>query len=291
MSFQPGPALGLAVLALLYVRAVRVLGGRGYRVPAGQQAFWWLGFVCLAAAFLSPLDTEAVKVVSAHMAQHVLMADIAVPLLLIGVRNPVLQFFLPRPILEPLARRRGLRALFRRLRSPAVAIGVYVVVLYGWHLGPAFTAALKNQFVHALQHESFIAFSALVWWPLIEPNRRRMPGALWKIPYFLGARIPTMFLGMAFIVARTPFYSSFYGTGTRAGGLSPITDQQIGGAIMMMVDVIALMIVLSVVFWRAARDDDDANAPVSEARAEADLSEVEDERHVQPGVQVAQVRQ
>ncbi|MEA2496076.1 MAG: putative rane protein [Thermoleophilaceae bacterium] len=290
MSFQPGPVLGLVVLALLYARAVRVLGGRGYRVPRGQQAYWWLGFACLAVAFLSPLDTEALKVVSAHMAQHVLMGDVAVPLMLIGARNPVLQFFLPRSILEPLARRHGLRAFFRRLRNPLLAIPLYTLVLYGWHIGPAFTAALQNDFVHGLQHQSFIAFSALVWWPLIEPNHRRMPGDLWKIPYIVGARLPTMFLGMGFVVAQTPFYSSFYGTGTRAGGLSAVGDQQLGGAIMMVVDVMTLMIVLATVFWRSARDDD-AQAPVGEPRAQRHLPEVGDEREVQAGVQVAEVRQ
>jgi cytochrome c oxidase assembly factor CtaG len=256
MSFQPGPALGLAVLALLYVRAVRVLRRRGYRVPHGQQAFWWAGFAALAAAFFSPLDQQAVKVVSAHMAQHVLMADIAVPLLLIGVRSPILQFFLPRPILEPLARRRTLRSVFRWLRRPMVAIPVYTLVLYAWHVGPLFEAALRNDFVHGLQHQSFIAFSALVWWPVVEPNYRRMPGELWKIPYIVGARLPTIFLGMAFVVTQTALYSGFYGTGTRAGGLSPIADQQLGGAIMMVVDIITLMAVLTVVFWRTASDED-----------------------------------
>jgi cytochrome c oxidase assembly factor CtaG len=290
MSFQPGPALGLALLAYLYARAVRVLGRRGYRVPTGQQAFWWVGWAFLAAAFLSPLDTEALKVVWAHMAQHVLMADIAVPLMLIGVRNPMLQFFLPRSILVPLAHRRTLRAVFRKARSPMYAIPLYTVVLYGWHLGPTFTGALQNDFVHGLQHQSFIAFSALVWWPLVEPQHRRMPGHLWKIPYILGARLPTVFLGMGFVVAQTPFYSSFYGTGERAGGLSPLSDQQIGGALMMVVDIVTLMAVLSVVFWRSARDDD-AQAPVREARAEGNLPEVHDERDVQTGVQVAEVRQ
>ena len=290
MSFQPGPALGLALLAYLYARAVRVLGRRGYRVPAPQQAFWWLGWVALASAFFSPLDTQAQKVIWAHMAQHVLMADVAVPLLLIGVRNPVLQFYLPRSILVPLAHRRRLRALFRKARSPMWAIPLYTVVLYGWHLGPTFTAALRNDFVHGLQHQSFIAFSALIWWPLIEPQHRRMPGHLWKIPYIVGARLPTIFLGMGFVVAQTPFYSGFYGTGTRAGGISPIVDQQIGGSLMMVVDVITLMAVLGVVFFRAARDDD-AQAPVGEARADSHLPEVHDEREVQPGVQVAEVRQ
>jgi cytochrome c oxidase assembly factor CtaG len=290
MSFQPGPALGLFVLALLYVRAVRVLGRRGYRVPLGQQAFWWAGFVFLAAAFFSPVDTDADRSVAAHMGQHVLLADIAVPLMLIGIRNPVLQFSLPRPVLEPLARRRSLRAFFHRLRNPLLAIPVYTVVLYGWHLGPAFTAALRNDFVHALQHESFILASALVWWPLVEPNRRRLPADLWKIPYIVGARLPTMFLGMAFVVAKTPFYASFYGTGERAGGLSAIGDQQFGGAIMMVVDIVTLMVVLTTVFWRSAGDDD-ARAPEREAAAEGHLPGVEHERDVEPGVQVAEVRQ
>jgi putative membrane protein len=220
----------------------------------------------------------------------VLMADIAVPLMLIGVHNPVLQFLLPRPVLEPLARRRTLRAVFRRLRSPMVAIPVYTVVLYGWHIGPAFTGALENDVVHGLQHQSFIAFSALVWWPLIEPNHRRMPADLWKIPYIVGARLPTMFLGMGFVVAQTPFYSSFYGTGERGWGLSAIGDQQLGGAIMMVVDIITLMIVLTGVFWRAAREDD-ANAPAREAGTEGDLPGIHDEREIQAGVQVAEVRQ
>ena len=175
-------------------------------------------------------------------------------------------------------------------RSPMYAIPLYTLVLYGWHIGPAFTAALENQFVHALQHQSFILFSALVWWPIIEPDHRRMPGHLWKIPYIVGARLPTMFLGMAFIVAQTPFYASFYGTGTRPGGLSALSDQQIGGAIMMMVDVVTLMVVLAVVFFRAASDDD-AKTPVGEAGAEGDLAGIHEEREVQPGVQIAEVRQ
>ena len=171
-----------------------------------------------------------------------------------------------------------------------VAVVVYTVVLYAWHLAPLFEGALRNDVIHGLQHQSFIAFSALAWWPLVEPQHRRMPGHLWKIPYIVGARLPTMFLGMAFIVAQTPFYASFYGTGTRPGGLSALSDQQIGGAIMMMVDVVTLMVVLAVVFFRAASDDD-AKTPVGEAGAEGDLAEIEDERQVQPGVQVAQVRQ
>lgn len=267
MAFQPGPGIGLLVLAALYVRATRVLSRRGFHIPAGQQAYWWTGFAFMVGAFFSPLDIKAERVVWAHMAQHTLMADVGAPLMLIGLRNPMLQFFLPRRILVPLARRRALRRFFARIRKPMWAVPIYTLVLYGWHLGPTFTAALRNDFIHGLQHESFIVFGALAWWPLVEPARRHMPSDLWKIPYIIAARLPTMFLGMGFIVAQTPFYASFYGTGTRLGGISALEDQQIGGAIMMMVDVITLMVVLSVIFWRAARDDEAANAVVDATSA------------------------
>src|SRR4051812_36213477 len=159
MTFEPGPALGLLVLGYLYVRAVRLLSARGYRVPGSQQAYWWSGFALLALAFLGPLDVWADTYVSAHMAQHMVMADVATPLLLIGARNPVLMWLLPRSILVPLSRRRRVRALFHRLRTPMVAVGVYIVVLYLWHAAPLFESALRHPVVHALQHESFIVIS------------------------------------------------------------------------------------------------------------------------------------
>lgn len=289
MTFEPGPALGLLVLGFLYMRAVKRLAVRGYGVPRSQQAFWWTGIALLAAAFLGPLDVWADTYVSAHMAQHMLMADIATPLLLIGLRNPVLMWFVPRSILVPLARRRWLRELFRRLRTPVVAVLAYTVVLYLWHAAPLFEAALRNPVVHALEHESFIVFSAFLWWPLIEPQHRRMPGQLWKIPYFFGVRLPTMLLGMGFIVSQSPFYAGYYGSGTRPDGLSAVADQQLGGGIMMVVDVVLLMVVLAIVFWRAASDDD-AQAPVGEARAEGHLPGINEEGEVQAGMEVAEVR-
>jgi putative membrane protein len=289
MSFQPGPALGLLLLAGLYLRAVRQLGRRGYRVPAGQQAFWWTGWALLSLSFLGPLDEYAPKLVSAHMAQHVLMADIASPLMLIGVRNPVLMWFLPPQILTPLARRRRLRAAFAKLRSPMVAVPVYTLVLFAWHTAPLFEAALRSPVVHALQHESFIVFSVFLWWPVIEPQHRRMPGGLWKIPYIFGARLPTMFLGMAFAFSPTAFYTGFYGTGERSFGLSALTDQGLGGGIMMLVDIVIVMATLTVVFFRSASDDD-AHAPEGEAGAQRDLAGPQQEAEVQAGRKVAEVR-
>jgi len=129
-------------------------------------------------------------------------------------------------------------------------------VLYGWHMAFAFEAALRNPVVHALQHESFVIASLLVWWPAIEPKRRRLRGELWKIPYLLGARMIGMMLGMSFVLIRVPIYSAVYGSGDRRFGLTAIQDQQIAGAMMVTVDILIMVFALCYFFYKASEQAD-----------------------------------
>ncbi len=257
-SFDPSVIALLLGATALYVRAVRVLGRRGYEVPRPQQAAWHAGILLTAAGLLSPIDGLGEELLLAHMGQHLLIADLAAPLLLIGIRSPVYAFLLPRGALVPLARRPRIRRAFRRLRQPLVAVAVWVVILYGWHLQFAFEAALRSDLVHALQHQSFVLGAVLVWWSVIDPKRRRLPGELWKVPYILGARLPGMFLGMAFILLRTPAYPEPYGRTTREHGLSPITDQQVAGGMMLGLDLLVMLFCVAFFFYRSAQDDDRA---------------------------------
>src|SRR3954463_15554613 len=236
-SFDPAGIALLAVLTALYLRAVTVLRWRGYRVPRKQQALWYSGVGLLAIALLGPPDALSNDLLSAHMGQHLLLADLAAPLLLAGMRSPVLQFLLPRPLLVKAARTRWLRSLFRTLRKPLVALPLWVLVLYGWHFRVAFQGALENGWVHALQHYSFFATSMLVWWALVEPKKRRTRGELWKAGDVIGMRVAGMFLGMAFILMRTQAYP-WYGDRALKHGLSVLKDQQIGGGLMMLTDLI-----------------------------------------------------
>jgi cytochrome c oxidase assembly factor CtaG len=251
-------AQGIAIVALLlalYWRAVTVLRWRGFTVPRSQQAFWYSGTFLIAVALLGPPDALSDDLLSAHMGQHLLLADIAAPLLLAGMRTPVLQFMLPRPVLVPLARTTWLRRLFRWLRRPLVAVPIWVVVLYGWHFGFAFEGALRDPWIHALQHESFFLASLLVWWAVVEPSKRRVSGELWKAGHLIGMRIAGMFLGMAFILMRVQAYP-WYGDRAHEHGLSVLTDQQIGGALMFLVDLLVMLGGLAFFFWRAASDND-----------------------------------
>ena len=256
MTFDPSVLALLVGGEVLYLRAVRITRSRGLRVGAWQQAAWHGGVILFAIALLGPFDSAGEELLSAHMVQHLLIADLAAPLLLAGLRAPLLLFFLPRPVLVALARRRRLRRLMRVLRRPLVAICVYVLVLYSWHVATMFEGALASDVVHALQHQTFVLASLLVWWSALEPQRRRVGGELWKIGHILGARLAGMMLGMAFIVVRVPIYTTAYGGDDRPLGFSAVSDQQTAGALMLSVDFFVTLFALTFFFWRAARDHD-----------------------------------
>ena len=270
IAFDPAGLVVVGLLVGLHVRAVRTLARRGHRVPRLQQALWHGGVALIAIGLFGPLDGWGEDRLSAHMGQHLLVADLSAPLLLAGMRSPVMFFMLPRPLLVAIARQPRVRRFFSRLGRPLVALPVYVLILYAWHLGFAFEGALEHPLVHGLQHQSFLLAGMLVWWPVLEPNRMRLRGELWKAGYVLGQRVLTMFVGMAFVVAKSPVYGWYEHRG--AHGLSPLDDQRLAGALMMSVDVVIMLAGLAFFFWRAGVDHDRAEASSAEAKAEAALT-------------------
>jgi hypothetical protein len=81
-----------------------------------------------------------------------------------------------------------------------------------------------------------------------------VPGHLWKIAHITGVRFAGMFLGMAFVIAGTAFYSGFYGNNALGHGLTPIEDQQLAGGLMLGVDFLVMIGSLVFLFLRSAAD-------------------------------------
>ena len=74
----------------------------------------------------------------------------------------------------------------------------------------------------------------------------------------MGARLAGMFLGMAFILLRSPAYSDYARTAPEHG-LSAMTDQQVAGGMMLALDLVVMLFAVAFFFYRSAQDHDRAD--------------------------------
>ena len=265
LSFSAVPLIGVVAAGLLYARAVSILATRGRHVSGTQRASYYAGLTLILVAtqtFIDPVGEHGL--LSLHMLQHLLIADLPAPLLLYGIRAPVLYFYWPRPVLVAVARMRPLRSFWAWLRRPHVALATWLLTLYAWHLPVLYEAALANRLVHDLEHVSFALTGVLAWWPLLDPTHHRVEGRVWKAAYVVAARMVGGVLGIILIAWPDQLYST-YGDGAIAYGMSVITDQQIAGGMMMLVDS-TIIIVATTYFLmtieRGSEYDNDLDNPV-----------------------------
>jgi cytochrome c oxidase assembly factor CtaG len=242
---DPAALAPIALLVFLYVRRFRAAraeaGGRG--AGALQAAAFAGGILALVAALESPVDGLGHDYLfSAHMVQHVLLGDLAPLLLLLG---------LSRVIMRPLTRR--LMAVERALgpfAHPLTGLGLWLFLMYLWHVPALYDAALENAFVHLVEHASFFTAGVALWWPLIQPvpMRRSMRG-LWPVAYVGAAKFGLAALGLYLTWSSNVVYD-YYESVPRIWDLSAVDDQNVGGAIMMVEQSLVFVIVLATLFVR-----------------------------------------
>jgi putative membrane protein len=218
----PLQLLAVAVLALAYWRRSRTLVSEGRAVPAWRMACFGAGLALMVAALASPLAHIADELLLAHMAQHLLVGDLAALLLVLGLTGPLLQ---PLLSIHAVAR---LRFLFH----PLVALPLWIVSLYVWHIPALYEGALGSEPLHALQHACFIGFGVVMWMPLVGP----LPVPAWftlpaKLGYLVAVRLAGTVLGNVFMWSGDVIYA-VYADGEGGWDISPLTDQGVAGVIM-----------------------------------------------------------
>ena len=221
-----------------------------------------VALVALGLALLSPLDALSGALASAHMVQHLLLLLVAAPLLALSAPSSAILRG------SPLALRRASGRWRRRLglthgnlgvlRHPAVVWLLSVGVLWFWHAAAPYDATLDNEFLHVLEHASFLV-TAVLFWQVVVGGRgaARVSGGLGVLLVFAMA-MQSVFLSVLLTFARTPWYSGYAET-TAPWGLDPLTDQQLAGVIMWIpAGGIYLVVALALlVTWIRATERED----------------------------------
>lgn len=245
-TFDPLQLAGPVVAAALYGLRVRTLARRGRPIGGARVVSFAAGLGCVLVALVSPIDAVGeTRLFSAHMLQHLLLGLVAPLLLLLG---------LTRSVVAPVIGLRGMWRL-RWLAHPFVALPLWTVGFYVWHLPALFDGALADDTVHALEHVTFIAIGLLVWAPVVEP----VPAPGWfgnvpKLGYLLAWRLIDMPLAIFFLFG-PPIYPT-YERAPRLFGLSAGADQSTGGALEFLFGLVCFFAVFGWLFYRAAADDE-----------------------------------
>jgi len=244
-TLEPLQLAPIVMIAVAYGVRARTLSRRGQPVPGWRIALFAVGIALLVIAVASPIATIGEEeLFSFHMAQHLLIGDLAPLCLLAGLTGPLLRPILALP---------GVMRL-RVFSNPFVALPIWTVNLVVWHLPFFYEAAVAHSAVHALEHISFFTAGIVLWLPVLET----LPAPEWfgtgpKLGYILVVRLVATIIGNVFIWGGGAFYD-VYDTGDDYLGLSPDADQSLAGSLMMLEGSIVTVVALAWLFLRLAQE-------------------------------------
>ena len=251
--------IGLAALGAAYVWGARRLAERarvaGTEPPAlrrHQQIAFFSGLAVIFLSLNGPLhDLSDTYLFSAHMVQHLLLSLAVPPLLLVGT---------PGWMLRPFLDNRRIAAAARAITRPTRCFIIFNVVIAAWHLPPLYNLAMAHHPIHIVQHLTFMVASVLMWWPILSPlpelPRLSYPG---QMLYCFLMVIPMSIVAIYIAMADHVLYPA-YSLAPRVWGITPLSDQQIGGLIMWVPGGLLFYVVMTFVFFKWAGRDTDTTA-------------------------------
>jgi putative membrane protein len=180
-----------------------------------RPALFWLGLGTLAVAWLGPLGALVPGPFSAHMTMHMLVVAVAAPLLALGVAGG--RF-------DPV---RQAPAFFAAVPASIVEL----VLVWGWHTPVLHHAARHFAPAFLLEQASFLLSGLWLWLSAFgdtnERHERRGAG-------ILGLLLTSMHMTLLGALLALPPRALYPHHGGHAAELTPLADQHLGGAIMIV---------------------------------------------------------
>jgi putative membrane protein len=128
------------------------------------------------------------------------------------------------------------------LARPLVAWLIHLVVLWLWHLPSLFQSTLDSDWIHGLQHFSFLTASLLYWESLLRIRQSHGRAGAIALSLFT-TMIQTGFLGALFVFSSSPWYPR-YANSASQWGLTALEDQQLGGLLMLVPPLVLYWVAL-----------------------------------------------
>jgi len=209
-------------------------------IPVRRLAAFITGVFSVWVAVVSPLGGLDHHLLTAHMAQHLLLMTVAAPLILLGAPA----------ILAPFPRWPPAHASGRFLRRPLFCWLASTATVIGWHVPALFELGLHSEAWHGVEQASFFAAGLLFWLPVIQPMPSVAIRPPWHIPLYLFlAALPCDALSAFLAFCDRVVYPHYLSAHQTFDG-SALRDQERAGALMWVWATFAYLVPAAIVTIR-----------------------------------------
>src|ERR1700678_1546562 len=246
---EPFLAGGLILAGWLYAILSGPLRERlapGVPYPRRKALLFYSALVLFYLAVGSPLDQVAERfLLTAHMAQHLLIMYPVPLLLLLGT---------PAWMVDPLLSRPALRAPLGLLLNPLTCAVLSTGVVSVWHAPFLYEWTLEDKLVHVGEHLMFLAVSLLYWWPLASPSAAfPAPGYGARMIYIAGTEVLMIPVAAYIVFSGDILYPTYEYAPRLIAGFTPADDQLAAGAIMKISGLAVSLLALGFCFFKWER--------------------------------------
>ena len=225
----------LLISSVLFARGVRDFRDQGRPVAWWRPAAFYAALFAAAVALISPLDALSGSLFSAHMVQHLLLIMVTAPLISLAAPLAPLLRGLPRGLQKDLGQGwNKLQPAHRWLRWLGygwIAWLLHAAAVWLWHLPGPYQAALRNDFLHAVEHAALLGTALLYWSTIVPISVRRREAGGWAFLSLVAMAIQGSVLGALMTFSPQPWYPAYAET-VLLWGLTPLEDQQVAGVLM-----------------------------------------------------------
>ena len=222
--------------ALAGVAALYALGARRGGLAKSAQGWFYAGWSLTALALVSPLCPLSVALFAARVGQHMILTLICAPLTALGR---------PLDALAALVLRRPRAITQGAGPTTLLAAGLFAVLLWYWHAPEPYAATFNSTLTYWLMHVTVFGSAFWLWTALLARLGARSGRAL---AAGLFSTVQMGLLGALITFAPRPLYTPHLVT-AQLWGLTPLQDQQLGGALMWAPGCVAFLAAALAELW------------------------------------------
>jgi putative membrane protein len=261
--WDPAVFVVMVIIAMLYFLLsgpLRHLIADSEVVPTRTKLTFYSGLATLYVAQGTPLHIIGHDYLfSAHMLEQSLVYMVAPPLIMLG---------LPGWLLNPLWNIRMVRNVKKFSLHPFVAMLSFNALFSLYHIPSIFDAVNANGGMHTLVHSVLLVAAFQMWQMIVGIERHRL-SELRKMGFIVANGILLYPACGLIIFADKPLYMTYHEAPELISLLNALSDQQLGGVIMKLVQEGVFIVALAFLFFQWYRRENKEQYVDSEFLAKA----------------------